>query len=61
MIYGMGLWADLALNLIDLKPHKRLFFLAWLSCSIPYRTSYLATLLLVKLHHRSNPELQAMF
>jgi hypothetical protein len=25
-IYGMELWADLALNLIDLKPHKRLFF-----------------------------------
>nr|WP_237741549.1 hypothetical protein [Anabaena sp. PCC 7108] len=25
-IYGMELWADLALNLIALKPHKRLFF-----------------------------------
>jgi len=25
-IYGMELWADLALNLISLKPHKRLFF-----------------------------------
>jgi len=25
-IYGMELWADLALNLINLKPHKRLFF-----------------------------------
>ncbi|BAZ89978.1 hypothetical protein NIES932_14630 [Raphidiopsis curvata NIES-932] len=22
----MDLWADLALSLIDLKPHKRLFF-----------------------------------
>ncbi|MBA4450096.1 IS4 family transposase, partial [Cylindrospermopsis raciborskii CS-506_D] len=25
-IYGMELWADLALSLISLKPHKRLFF-----------------------------------
>lgn len=25
-MYGMELWADLALNLIALKPHKRLFF-----------------------------------
>ena len=25
-IYGMELWGDLALNLINLKPHKRLFF-----------------------------------
>ncbi|OBU76368.1 IS4 family transposase [Cylindrospermopsis raciborskii] len=25
-IYGMELWADLALTLIGLKPHKRLFF-----------------------------------
>lgn len=25
-IYGMELWADLALSLMALKPHKRLFF-----------------------------------
>jgi hypothetical protein len=25
-IYGMELWADLAFNLIELKPQKRLFF-----------------------------------
>lgn len=25
-IYGMELWADLALNLIALNPHKSLFF-----------------------------------